>query len=532
MTGTYSVLMVDDEEDVIRAIVRKIDWESLGFRVMGYAHNGIEALDLAEQETPDVVMTDIKMPYMDGMELAKHVRDMYPSARILFFSGFDEFEYAKEAIRLEAEEYILKPVDADELRRIFMRLRLTLDKEMDEKRNVQKLRDYYMESLPLLQENFYSLLVEGNVPPGSIGRYMEDYQVHMDAPMYTVVIIHTSTTRLPEGMSAVLLQESVRRLATERLVEKWHCKLFPHEGNIVLLVPCASREDVPRITDEAESFCRQARHVSQAVVTIGIGNVCRRLSDLPDSYHGAREAVSYRSLYGSGRAINIREIAPGEVRTSDEMPVRPHALFKAVKLSPPEEIRSFACQYVKEMSAGAVSLSMHRFQVIELVSSIYRFAVSNHLAPELLLGEDERMLNSVINMDAKQLAEWLSDTSIRMHTMLGTQRKDGAQSFVVKAIDYIHDHYGDQDLTVDKICSVLGVSSAYFSTTFKKETGSTFIGYLTDYRMEQAVQQLIEKNEKTYVIANRVGYADPAYFSYVFKKRFGKSPSRYRAERQ
>ena len=142
------------------------------------------------------------------------------------------------------------------------------------------------------------------------------------------------------------------------------------------------------------------------------------------------------------------------------------------------------------------------------------------------------MLNSVINMDAKQLAEWLSDTSIRMHTMLGTQRKDGAQSFVVKAIDYIHDHYGDQDLTVDKICSVLGVSSAYFSTTFKKETGSTFIGYLTDYRMEQAVQQLIEKNEKTYVIANRVGYADPAYFSYVFKKRFGKSPSRYRAERQ
>ena len=115
----YSVLMVDDEEDVVRAMQKKIDWESIGFRIMGYAHNGIEALDLAEQEAPDVVLTDIKMPYMDG----------------------DEFEYAKEAIRLEVEEYILKPVDADELRRIFTKIKESLDREMDEKRNVQKLSD-------------------------------------------------------------------------------------------------------------------------------------------------------------------------------------------------------------------------------------------------------------------------------------------------------------------------------------------------------------------------------------------------------
>ena len=126
----YSVLMVDDEEDVVRAMQKKIDWESIGFRIMGYAHNGIEALDLAEQEAPDVVLTDIKMPYMDGLELAHNLKIMYPAVRILIFSGFDEFEYAKEAIRLEVEEYILKPVDADELRRIFMKIKESLDREM------------------------------------------------------------------------------------------------------------------------------------------------------------------------------------------------------------------------------------------------------------------------------------------------------------------------------------------------------------------------------------------------------------------
>ena len=121
---------------------------------------------------------------------------------------------------------------------------------------------------------------------------------------------------------------------------------------------------------------------------------------------------------------------------------------------------------------------------------------------------------------------------IRMQEELLRSRAQGAQNFVTKAMDYVRDNYGDQELTIDKICGILGVSAAYFSTTFKKETGKTFINYLTDYRMEQAVQRLVEKDDKTYVIASQVGYADPAYFSYVFKKKFGVSPSKYRSERK
>ena len=528
----YSVLLVDDEEEVIQVMLKKIDWEGIGFRVMGYAHNGIEALDLAEQEAPDVVLTDIKMPYIDGLELAHNLKIMYPTVRILIFSGFDEFEYAKEAIRLEVEEYVLKPVDADELRRIFTRIKASLDQEMDEKRNVQKLRDYYMESLPLLQENFYSTLVEGNVKESDIPRFLSDYQIEMDSPMYTAVVIHTSTTQLPEGISAVLLSESVRRLAKERLAPKWNAKMFPHEGNVVMLVLCRSQEDVMRITDDAEAFCRLARHVSQAVVTIGIGKACTLISEIPESYQGAREAVSYRSIYGSGRAINIGEIAPGEERNGDNTQKKLHALFKAVKMSTPEEVKREAEAYVDEMAGSGVSLSMHRFMVMELVSSLYRFAISNRVDTEPVFGEDESLFRNVTNMDSPQLRDWLCRVSLMMQKQLRSNRADGAQTFVTKAIDHIRDNYGDQELTIDKICGILGVSAAYFSTTFKKETGKTFIAYLTDYRMEQAVQRLIERDDKTYVIAAQVGYADPAYFSYVFKKKFGVSPSKYRSERR
>lgn len=528
----YTVLMVDDEENVIRAMQKKIDWESIGFRIMGYAHNGIEALDLAEQEAPDVVLTDIKMPYMDGLELAHNLKIMYPTVRILIFSGFDEFEYAKEAIRLEVEEYILKPVDADELRRIFMRIKESLDQEMDEKRNVQKLRDYYMESLPLLQENFYSSLVDGGIPEAEIPRYLADYQINLDSPMYTAVVIHTSTTQRPEGISAVLLTESVRRLAAEHLKQKWNTRMFSHDGNTVVLVPCRAQDDVTRITDEAENFCRLARHVCQAVVTIGIGKACRSLSELPESYQGAREAVSYRSLYGAGKAINITEIAPGEERTPDNTQKKLHQLFKAVKMGAPETVRAQAQACVEEMSAGGVSLSMHRFMVMELVSSLYRFAISNRIDTDPIFGEDEALYRNVTNMDAGQLSNWLCGVACKMQDQLQSKREDGEQTFVTKAIEYVRDNYGDQELTIDKICGLLGVSAAYFSTTFKKETGKTFINYLTDYRMEQAVQRLIEKDDKTYVIAAQVGYADPAYFSYVFKKKFGVSPTRYRSERK
>lgn len=159
----YSVLLVDDEEDVIRIIMKKLDWESMGLVIIGHAANGVEALEMAEELSPDIVMTDIKMPYMDGLTLCKKLKELSRTIRVIIFSGFDEFEYAKEAIKMEAAEYLLKPVNAVELKEVFERVKNDLDRELDEKRNTDKLRAYYMESLPVLQESFYMALLEGRM---------------------------------------------------------------------------------------------------------------------------------------------------------------------------------------------------------------------------------------------------------------------------------------------------------------------------------------------------------------------------------
>ena len=137
---TYTVLLVDDEEDVIQVIMKKINWEGLGFSVIGYANNGVKALEMVEEYQPDVVMTDIKMPYMDGMELAHHIKEEFPATKLLIFTGFDEFEYAKEAVHLEVEEYLLKPVNSVELTNVFTQMKIKLDEEISEKKNVQVLQ--------------------------------------------------------------------------------------------------------------------------------------------------------------------------------------------------------------------------------------------------------------------------------------------------------------------------------------------------------------------------------------------------------
>ena len=164
----YRVLLADDEEEIRSGISRKIEWASLGFTLVGEAENGLEALELAEALEPDVVLTDIKMPFMDGLELCRRLRQSLPGARLVVFSGFDDFEYARQAVSMGVSEYILKPINAPELSQVLTRLREQLDRQRLERRDMETLRRRYEESLPVLRELFYTRLLGGQLPPKQI----------------------------------------------------------------------------------------------------------------------------------------------------------------------------------------------------------------------------------------------------------------------------------------------------------------------------------------------------------------------------
>ena len=527
----YTVLLVDDEEEVIQVIQKKINWEGLGFSVIGYANNGVKALEMVEEYQPDVVMTDIKMPYMDGMELSKRIRTEYPATKVLIFTGFDEFEYAKEAVHLEVEEYILKPVNSIELTNVFTSLKIKLDQEISEKRNAETLKKYYMESLPLLKANFYTTLIEGQIRENEVEKFLKDYQVTFEGPYFCCMVVHTSSTQVSRGMNPVLLAMSVQKQAKEYLGEKWKAKTFSYLGNTVMLAQLADENDVSELTDECDRFCRYARRIIGAVVTVGVGQVCSSILELSQSYTGAREAVSYRALYGTSRAINIKEIAPQEAG-GDEMvsDAEIASLFKRIRLNSREDVIEEAGRYMDHIFLPAKSLQYHHIAVMELVSVLYRFAVNNDIQTEVFSGDMGELYGRLIEMAPDALRKWFVDLCLAFQESLANTRNRSTKSFVLRAQEYVRDNYADSGLSLDSICEVLGVSNSYFSTIFKKETGNSFISYLTDYRMDQAARRLIETSEKSYIIAKEVGYTDPNYFSYVFKRRFGVSPSKYRTE--
>ena len=527
----YTVLLVDDEEEVLQVIKKKINWEGLGFSVIGYADNGVKALEMVEEYQPDVVMTDIKMPYMDGMELAKRIKSGYPATKILIFTGFDEFEYAKEAVHLEVEEYILKPVNSVELTNVFTQLKIKLDQEISEKRNAEILKNYYMESLPFLKTNFYSTLIEGRIHENEVEKYLADYQITFTGPFYCCLVIHTSSTQVSKNMNPVLLAISVQKQAKEYLAERWKVKCFSYLGNTVMIAQLSNENEISELTDECDRFCRYARRMIDAVVTVGVGCVCSDVLDLSQSYNSAREAVSYRALYGAVRAINIKEIAPQEMGEF-EMPndAELSRLLKMIRFNSEEEVKQEADRYISRLFQAAKSLQQHHIAVMELVSVMYRFASNHDITVSAFSGDMRELYGKLLEMEPDSLRKWFTELCLSFREYLISTRNKSTKTFVQKAQEYVRSHYMEAELSLDSMCEELGVSNSYFSTIFKKETGNSFISYLTNYRMDQAARRLLETNEKSYMIAKEVGYTDPNYFSYVFKRRFGVSPSKYRTE--
>ena len=301
----------------------------------------------------------------------------------------------------------------------------------------------------------------------------------------------------------------------------------------MLITQLKSENEVSELTDECDRFCKYARRIIGAVVTVGVGQVCSDMLELSQSYSSAREAVSYRIIYGASRAVNIKEVAPQETGDTEIINDAELAnLFKAIRMSSDEEVKKAVNRYLNHVAFPVKSLQQHHVMVMELVSALYRFEANNDMEIEGFSEDMRTLYGRLIDMDPESLRNWLTDICLSFRVNLITARSRSTRSFVQRAEEYVRENYADEELSLDNVCQVLGVSNSYFSSMFKKEKGTSFIGYLTDYRMEQASRLLIETDEKNYVIAKQVGYADPNYFSYVFKRRFGVSPVKYRTEQR
>lgn len=530
----YSVLLVDDEEDVFQAMIKKINWEEIGFRVAGYAGNGEEALEMAEELLPDVVMTDIKMPYMDGLTLCRKLKEKYGNIKVIIFSGFDEFEYAKEAIKIEAEEYILKPINAAELTEVYERVRDNLDRELDEKRNIDKLREYYLKSLPIMQEQFVISLIEGSILEDQMDAYIANYQIELEAPYYAAAVVHADmpeTTDEKQAFTAdpVLMMVSLKNLLDENLRKEWKFRSINYLGDIIVIVLLEKASDIKKCIDYLDKICKMAKRIQEVHVTAGIGQVCSRLTDLKMSYEGAKNALDYRVMYESSQAIHIEEIDPGAGTDYLMGEQGVQQIVREIKLGETAGLQTTVAEFIKSLKDNTISLQQYRILLMEMITQLYKLGNSYQLNMDNVFEGEQDVYQKVLQAESlESLGQWLLETCTRIRSGVRKERTDTTKLLIEKAVQYVEEKYADSELSVESVCGHLNVSSAYFSTIFKKETGKTFVNYLTHLRMERAVELLNTTEDKTYIIAEKVGYSEPNYFSYVFKKQYGISPSKYR----
>ncbi|GAA0084383.1 response regulator [Clostridium sp. CTA-7] len=531
----YKLMIVDDEEEIRLGVIKKINWQEYGFVVIGDAENGQEALEMAEKLHPDVIMTDIKMPFMDGLELGRKVTEIMPSTKIIIFSGSDDLDYAHEAIKINVVEYVLKPINSLELIEVLKRLKEKLDKEYDEKRNIEVLRNHYLESIPVIREQFLIGALEGRISKNQwkeeeeklgldfIDKYLSVALVSVDG------IANFNEKEIGLHRNIGLISISIKKIVDETMNN--YCKFisFPYLDKIVILATFYEKDNIMNFIKGLNEVCKIFECVFGETVSAGIGRVYDDISQIRYSYSTAQSALSYRPILGTGKTIYIDDVEPDnsiQLQFDEQEEIK---FLNAIKLSSQDEIKEIVESIFKKVEEHFISLDKYRIYIMEIMTALLKLTQAYNIDIRDIFGEDFNCYSYLDKLDSiKEIKEWFIEKAIKLNEFIKKERVNSSKLLVEKAKEYIKNNYSDYEISVEKLCSKLHVSPTYFSTIFKKETNMSFVNYLTDIRLEEAIKLLNTTDDKTYIIALKVGYQEANYFSYVFKKKFGISPSRYR----
>lgn len=535
----YKILLVDDEEEVRTSIIKKIQWNDLGFEVVGDAENGEDALEKVAQLDPDLILTDIKMPYMDGLQLAERLKGEREQIEIIVFSGFDEFEYAQQAIKLNVLEYILKPVNVEELTEILSQIKIKLDKRNAEKRDIALLRENYQKSLPIIKEHFLTDLVHGKLDIEEIEEGMKLFSRELFEgerwAAASLLIEIPRTTKRPDLQSLhqekELVPISVQQILNEKLSKKYPYVAFRTSVGLGMIIALKKGREASVLVDLLSKVCRDCKKILELSVTIGLGGVYKEIERLQESYLESKDAAGYKAAIGSDIAISIADVEniKREYLKFDEK--CEGELIAVLKFGTKEQIISMTEQLTDKLENSKVHARERQVYIMSILNSIMQFIQKYELDAGVIFGKDNDYFEIMAQLGTlERMQNKLLEICLAINGNMNQERNNTAKNMIRKAKDYISENFANPCLSVEMVCEFLHISQAYFSTIFKKETGQSYVNYLTELRLNKAIELLNKTDDKTYVIASKVGYTEPNYFSYVFKKKFGISPSKYRGK--
>jgi two-component system response regulator YesN len=563
----YKVFLVEDEIVVREGIRNNIPWDKTAYTLAGEAPDGEMALSSIRDIKPDILITDIKMPFMDGLSLSSIVKKTLPWIKIIILSGHDEFEYARKAISIGVEEYLLKPVSSQDMLEALNKIAARIDEEKEKRLGIEHLKKQVQSSEDILRERRLLDFVHGLIPAAEIVEQSRELGLDLIARSYITALI--AVLPPPQKSAEDHSRFLSAKVIIKSITEKYSNVIFfqEDEKKYVMLIKGAGREvrdgeaaascgtlDIHEAPDShgsysPESIEESAYSVARAIkyevernteyqVAVGIGPAVERLGEINRSFYAAHLIIDRQEALGLAQIADDRSISTGDIPNqmgqTGFFNIDGDPLLARLKYASKKDVDSLVRDYTKLLEDSphdSLMLEYYLFGDIIVAASriieelggdithILPFSLNPYEVKEIINSREifyekiRALFNAVIEFREAQ-------TGGRYHAV------------ILKAKAYIDLNYGNQDISLHTVASHVGISPNHLSTVFSQETGENFIEYLTRVRIERAKHLLANTAMKSAGIAHETGFSDPHYFSFIFKKNTGLSPREYRSGRR
>ncbi|MFU1794033.1 response regulator [Paenibacillus azoreducens] len=526
----YNVLLADDEVLDLRGMERFIPWNEFGMRVAAVVSSGFAALDYIRHHPVDILITDIRMPIMSGLELSREALQLLPQLKIIFVSGYEDFHYAKQAVELNAQSYVLKPVEDEEMIEVLRKTKRQLDHEAQQSR----LESDYYKTLPVLKNDMLTGLLDGRQDPenmmGGDGTFFEQCGIQPSAPHRVAVIeiddVAWKLNAYGETEAKQILDNLYQTIAdycASRRIRSL-CKLSGRQFAFVL-----QGEQQEEHGELAVCLIKEIEARYPVTITIGLSNTAVSLSLIPASFGQARQALDYKMLAGKSRLIRFSDLEPYSVEEVHNFEMRLDALFAEMsnyRLVEIDDELENVFTLIRRMRSKSTVYNV----AIQIISRLDAYLTG--LNENLFQMLDMRMENLDIlfkfeTMD--DIKSWLRRRVFEISETLHLKKQNKNNKLLKAVCSYVEEHL-DENIALRDVSNLFSFSPNHLGLLFKQGTGINFSDYVVERRMEKACRLLQNPQFKIFEVAGQVGYKNLTYFSRQFKDKYGMTPGDYRRQ--
>ncbi|HBT79079.1 MAG: response regulator [Selenomonas sp.] len=524
----HKIMIVDDDRIIRKGLIQTIPWAENNFELVGEAGDGEQALELIRQQKPQIVVSDIKMPFMDGLTLARQTRELYPEIKFIFLTGYEDFSYAKQAIDLQAVDYLLKPVDRKVLLEKVQKAAAAWDKEQG---SAMKLKV----AEPYLKSMLFAQIVSAQESENVLQEKMAAHGLSLQHRCFLAMQLRIDDYRKEEihpKREHKQLKEQIAKGAEHILQRKGDGNVFVLEQNAIVVIYAGddAEEMEEKAVEIAQAICEWTRTDLKTTLTVGLGGVHEGLKNFADSFDEAHAVMAFRHVIGRDKVITMADLDHLVSEVGDSPDQTEHSLLEKVRLGLADDAQQVLSEMEDDLRSSRLSLGEVRLRAVDMFLALFKGAEDwaadwsqQHeqekadyyakISQATTVTEMVGLLRDVV----RSLAQFMTDENSRERT-----------DVIDDVTDYIEQHYAEHGLSLQDIGRYVHMNPIYLSVLFKKKKKITFTGFLLQIRMTHAMEMLRATDLKTYEVAERTGYSSPEYFGACFKKYTGCSPLEFR----